>query len=188
VAAGGKPSLKLAETLSNRWPEITAWAYAIGGIGEDVFWTSGFDGLGRLVARELTRAFRLDEPPTCDLTLEEAAVLIDTKLSDPLVHLRIKQARIVTIAVLPGVNVFVSIAESPVQEFPKDSARNERQGPYSPVIANRDSGSAIVDALWPYILLRLEDYLKSAQGGSQGSRNKRKAGSQSHLPLKDSKA
>jgi hypothetical protein len=181
VAAGGKPSLKLAEGHATRWPEITAWAYTIGGIGEGVFWTSGFDGLGRLVGRELIRPFCLNEPPTCDLVLEEATILVDTKLSDPLVHLRIKQARIATIAIIPGVNISVLVSEAPVDSG-KESGRNERQQPFSQV-GNRDTGALIADAIWPHIQKRIEDYVKSLQTGSQGGRNKRKTGSQ--LPLKD---
>src|SRR5690606_30239228 len=104
IAAGGAPSLALTESSAQRWPEITAWAYVIGGLGERVVWSSGFDGLGRLVARELMRPLRLDEPPMCDVALDEVQVLVDPQLSDPFVHLRLKQARIVSIALLPGVN------------------------------------------------------------------------------------
>lgn len=111
VAAGGSPSLGLAETAAHRWPQIIAWAYVLGGVGESVTWTSSFDGLGRLVARELLRPFRLDEPPTSDFALAEAAVLVDRALSDPLVHLRIKQSRVLSVALLAGVNVAVPIAE-----------------------------------------------------------------------------
>ena len=74
------PSLSLATTNAARWPEITAWAYVLGSIGERVVWTSSFDGLGRLVARKLLRPLRLDEPPTCDFALDEAVVLVDPKL------------------------------------------------------------------------------------------------------------
>ncbi|HEY2391386.1 MAG TPA: hypothetical protein VGK22_09445 [Candidatus Angelobacter sp.] len=185
VAAGGKPALKLAENHSTRWPEIMAWAYTIGGIGEGVFWTSGFDGLGRLVARELIRPFRLDEPPSCDLALEEVSVLVDTKLSDPLVYLRIKQARIATVAIYPGVNISVLISETlgePLKELKKD----DRQLPQPSIIGDRNASSLIADAIWPYIQTRVENQIRSLQTGSQGGR-KRKSGSQSPLPLKDIK-
>ena len=55
VAAGGSASLPLVEDEADRFPELTAWAYVAGGVGERIPWTSGFDGLGRLVARELQR-------------------------------------------------------------------------------------------------------------------------------------
>src|ERR1051326_1271969 len=53
VVAGGAASMGLLEHTADRWPEVTAWAYLLGGVCERRVWTSAFDGLGRLVAREL---------------------------------------------------------------------------------------------------------------------------------------
>jgi hypothetical protein len=193
VAAGGSPSLTLAEAHALRWPEITAWAYLTGGLGEKVVWTSSFDGLGRLVARELMRPLRLDEPPTCDFAFDEAAVLADAKLADPLVHLKIKQARLVTVELLPGVNVSIPIGESSAQSVPKpDVNRSSRV----PEVTSRDPLGILVDALWPHIRTRLDDYLSGPQPrdhsaqedeNAQRNRGKRKAGGQPQLPLSNPK-
>lgn len=189
VAAGGSPSLTLAEGLAARWPEITAWAYVTGGLGERVVWTSSFDGLGRLVARELMRPLRLDEPPTCDFAFDEAAVLADPKLADPLVHLRVKQARLVTVELIPGVNVSISIAESNTQ--PVVRPESNRPVPASE-LPSRDPLGPLADALWPHFRARLDDYLATSQRGRYGdqddentqrSRGKKKTGGQSQLPL-----
>jgi hypothetical protein len=191
VAAGGTPTLSLAESSATRWPDITAWAYVVGGIGERVVWTSSFDGLGRLVARELMRPFRVDEPPMCDLSLDEASVLVDPKLRDPLVHLRIKQSEFMTISLLPGVNAVVSIADSPVQEAKRSPVQAPRP-PEAPRIG-RDIGSALAEAVWPYLRARVEEYMisvldegdRSPGEGQSGSR--RRPGSQAHLPLRTSR-
>ena len=192
IAAGGSPSLSLATTNAARWPEITAWAYVLGSIGERVVWTSSFDGLGRLVARELLRPLRLDEPPTCDFALDEAVVLVDPKLSDPLVHLRIKQSRIVSVGLLPGVNIFISIGDS-AQEASRPDPKTSRPVGAS-TAAQNDTLAILADAIWPYLRIRLEQSLKSVQGsdatrrdseGSQPSRG-RKHAAQSGLPLKNS--
>jgi hypothetical protein len=180
VAAGGAPSLALAESHVARWPEITAWAYVLGGVGERVLWTSAFDGLGRLVARELLRPYRLDEPPTCDFSFEEVAVLTDPGLKDPLVNLKIKQARQVTMALFPGVNASMPLGEQSVVSKP-DSAR----------LPPRDPTVLLAENLWPHLKSRLDEYLKqlsSTQGGGEqatGTRNrgKRRAGPQTQLPL-----
>lgn len=192
VAAGGSPSLSLTEGHASRWPEITAWAYLTGGLGEKVVWTSSFDGLGRLVARELLRPLRLDEPPTCDFAFDEAAVLVDTKLADPLVHLKVKQARLLAVELLPGVNVSIPIGEARVQSAPKpDTNRPGRVPEPSP----RDPVGALVDAMWPHIQARLDDYLAGPgrhdysvedDENTQRSRGKRKAG-QPQLPLSNPK-
>jgi hypothetical protein len=191
VAAGGSPSLTLAESYAGRFPEILAWAYVTGGVGEKVLWTSAFDGLGRLVARELLRPLRLDEAPTCDFALDEGIVLADSQLNDPLVNLRIKQARMVTVGLLPGVNVSVPLSE--VASHSNSSARAETNKPTrSPEPSVRDSMSALADALWPYLKSHLDEYIKLAREAASNARGDdravkklkgRKATSQPQLPL-----
>jgi hypothetical protein len=188
VAAGGSPSLSLTEGHASRWPEITAWAYLTGGLGEKIVWTSSFDGLGRLVARELLRPSRLDEPPTCDFALDEAAALVDAKLADPLVHLKVKQARLLTVELVPGVNVCIPIGEANLQGASKpDTTRPARVPESSPP----DAIGALVEAMWPHIRARMEDYLSGPQRhdysaredeNTQRNRGKRKA-NQPQLPL-----
>jgi len=169
VAAGGQPSMGLAEGVAKEFPEVLGWAYAIGGIGEPVSWASGFYGLGRLVSRELLRTFRLDDAPTCDFSFDEANHLVDKQLADPLAHLKIKQQRLLTVALYPGVNVTV-----PVSEFAE-------QGPQpvkAPSPSQPDSGaSAIVDMLWPAFLRRLEE--EGLMQQPYGTKGGRKKGSQS---------
>jgi hypothetical protein len=189
VAAGGSSSLSLAEDHALRWPEIIAWAYVTGGIGENIVWTSSFDGLGRLVARELLRPLRLDEQPTCDFAFDEAEVLVDAKLTDPLVHLKVKQARVLTVELLPGVNVSIPIGETSAQSASKlDANKPARVSEPSP----RDPLATLVDAMWPHIRTRLDEYLArpqwrddSAQDDQdvQRNRTKRKPGAQPQLPL-----
>lgn len=188
VAAGGTPTLSLAENNARRLPEITGWAYVVGGIGEKVLWTSSFEGLGRFVARELTRPLSLEEPPTCDFALDEASVLIDPKLVDPLVHLRLKYGRIATIALLPGVNIPISYnalnqeqQRRPTQTFPQaDSMR-----------PNRNPVALIADAIWPYLRAHVEELLNSRNETDVDSQNYSSANSRrrspSQLPLKGSK-
>ncbi len=193
VAAGGSPSLTLAEGQASRWPEITAWAYLTGGLGEKVVWTSSFDGLGRLVVRELMRPLHFDEPPTCDFAFDEAAVLADPKLTDPLVHLKVKQARLLTVELLPGVNVSIPIGESGVQSVSKA----ETNRPLAVLDTSvRDPFKGLADALWPHIRIRIDDYLAGSQRhddpgqneeNTQRHRGKRKTGGQPQLPLSDPK-
>ena len=192
IAAGGSPSLTLAESLASRWPEITAWAYLVGGLGEKVLWTSSFDGLGRLVARELLRPLRFDEPPTCDFAFDEASVLADAKLADPLVHLRVKQARLLTVELLPGVNVSVPIGESSAQNVSKQEIKRTTR--VSEVSAYDPLG-ALTEAMWPHIRNRIDAYLAgmhrdenpTTADENSRSRGKRKSGTETQLPLRNPK-
>lgn len=181
IAAGGAPSLSLAESQVARWPEITAWAYAIGSLGERVLWTSAFDGLGRLVGRELLRPYRMDEPPSCDFSFDELVVLVDPKLRDPLVNLKIKQARQVTVALFPGVNASIPLSEHSAA-VKQESARLQ---------SSSASPAGFAESLWPYLRSHLDEYFRHAQQSPDKARNtspprnrgKRKGTSQGQLPL-----
>lgn len=192
VVAGGSPSLALVEENARRWPEVMAWAYVLGSVGERVTWTSSFDGLGRLVARELMRPLRLDEPPTCDFSLEEAQTLYDPALADPLVYLKLKQSRVATVALLAGVNIAVPIGEQRTQESRPNSGENDRSSNANRGRSNvqGDPWETVADALWPYIRNRISMQQSNDRSSEYSSRtytknrtNKRPVG-QTKLPLK----
>jgi hypothetical protein len=182
VAAGGAPSLALLEKPGLRFPELVGWAYVAGSIGEQVSWTSGFDGLGRLVTREMMRPLRLDEAPECDFAFEEAKAVVDAQLGDPLVRLRIKQNNAVSVSIFPGVNVPVVIEA--------DEARNRKPAPES---AQANSVERIASALFELMRPLVQREIRE-QLGAQASRlperswekyerkNKRR-GSDPELPL-----
>lgn len=176
VAAGGLPSLSLAEQISSEWPEVLAWAYVVGGLGEQVTWSSTFHGLGRLVWRELSRPFHLDDAPSCDFSLDEALCLIDRQLNDPLVHLKVKQQRLVSVSILPGVNVNVPLGEN----------QETRAAPFTRSSGGRVSKelSRLANDLWPLIEARLaeEGYIRDQE--QLRSASQRKRGGQGRLPLK----
>ena len=194
VAAGGAASLALVENCSDEFPELTGWAYLVGGIGEPVTWTSGFDGLGRLVARELLRPLRLDEPPTCDFGFDEAIVLADRELKDPLVHLRIKQAKVLSVSLYPGVNVAIPIVDGTALDSTYRDSRELKEA-----IASEGQTSIIEDplgslahALWPHLKpLVIEEASqrftakRRGKAGSPRSRQKGKEDHASQLPLAD---
>lgn len=185
VAAGGSASLSLVEASSKRWPQITAWAYVLGSIGEQVVWTSSFDGLGRLVARELLRPFRLSDAPTCDFSLDEAEVLVDPQLSDPFVHLRIKQSRVLTVAVLPGVNISLPLASEVSHEVAPTGTGHEKA---THLIRNQEF-ARLANSLWPYLreLMQGSSSEKAQYGNEPRTskpRNQKRSGTQSKLPLK----
>ena len=176
IAAGGAPSLQLAEKLSKQWPQIIGWAYLIGSLGEQVTWTSGFDGLGRLIARELVRPLHLADAPTCDFALDEAAVVVDRSLKDPLVHLRIKQARVMSVALYPGVNLSISIGDpAPAPDYRRS---------YTPrqISAATSSAFETVESLWPHIEARVIELLRANDLGRRPGKS-RNVKRQDTLPL-----
>ena len=194
IAAGGSPSLGLAESNMLIWPEILGWAYFVGGIGERVLWTSSFDGLGRLVSRELLRNFRIEDPPMCDCSLDEAEILYDQNLKDPLVHLRIKQSRSVSVALLPGLNLTVSLQDQPILEDHIPLSRSNEKPKMVPLKSpDQDPIKIFADLIMPYITPYINEIIKSKQENrskfknqeSYTHQNKRKSTYQPKLPLQD---
>lgn len=183
IAAGGAPSLSLAERQARNHPAILAWAYAVGGLGAKVTWTSSFEGLGRFVVRELMRPLHIDEPPVCDFCFRELQVLSDPALSDPLVHLRIKQARTVIVALQPGVNVTFALADG--QRSERTTATQFAQTDREPRAVGSDNLLAqIAQALVPY--LRDELGPRQEQSTARGRPPRKKTAASSRdgdLPL-----
>lgn len=167
IAAGGSASLSLATNHAQDHPQIAAWAYALGGVGEHVTWTASFDGLGRIIARELMRPFHLEDQPDCDFALDEGAVLADPGLSDPLVHLRIKQGRNLAVTIYPGVNATVSLPESPVeQRAASRPAPVERAVSNTTIFPGGDEAlTLLTEMIWARLLPRLEQKREATQYG-----------------------
>lgn len=176
ILAGGEASYKTAEATAIEFPEILCWAYILGSLGERVTWTSGLDGLGRIIAREVERPLHLLEPPHADIAIEEAKALIDPGLSDPLVHLRLKSARSVLVSLYPGVTMTIQL-----------NARNE-EGPSTSSSASRNSPppaetrllsdallATLVDALLPLLEQRLSG--SGVSGSFAKTRSRAKQGS-----------
>ena len=154
-AAGGAPSISLVNKLGYEAPELIGWTFLIGGIGEPITWSSGFDGLGRLIARELNRPFRLDEPPTCDFALDEAVVLLDRELKDPLVHLKIKRSKDLSVALFPGVNIGVPTVEARRKAIDAKYHNKREVSESSAVGTKGDLASVLSDFLWPKLRERV---------------------------------
>lgn len=177
VAAGGSASLSLATNHAQDHPQIAAWAYALGGVGEHVTWTASFDGLGRLIARELLRPFRLEDQPDCDFALDEGSVLADHALSDPLVHLRVKQGRNLAVTIYPGVDVTVPILEQPTdQRAAARPAPVKRAAPSTTTFQGGEEAlTLLTEMVWSRLAPRLREEREEAQYG-QGQRSQHSAG------------
>ena len=196
VAAGGAATLSLLENWAGHFPELTGWAYLVGGVGEGVTWTSGFDGLGRLIARELHRPLRLDEPPTCDFAFDEAIVLADSDLKEPLVHLRIKQAKVLSVSIFPGVNISIPIVDATASgvAFSETSEQSHVMETREPTGGEDNVLRTVAEALWPHLRPLVIDETtqrftakRRGKTSSQTNRRKGKSDAAAQLPLTDKK-
>jgi hypothetical protein len=74
----------------------------IGGLGATTYWSDAFGGIGRLVARELSRSLDLIDPPTSDISADEFLVISGAT------KFRTALRQIATISLRPGVVIQLS--------------------------------------------------------------------------------
>ena len=122
-------------------------------------------------------------------------MLWDKELKDPLVHLRIKQARILSVATFPGVNIAVPIVRRSVQpSVQRESIRSEPVSTKAPTIAELTRAlTTLAEALPLLQQLTAEEAVRGASPASQAGmgaqrRQTRKlAQAFQQLPLAESK-
>ncbi len=104
---GAERDLRLAQQFGDSKDEVLCWAAVIGGLGVTAYWTNGFAGMGRLVARELTRPFRITDAPNCDVSYAEITCL--QKLSDQNgINIRAANRNAISMSIRPGVTINVA--------------------------------------------------------------------------------
>lgn len=107
---GAERDLRLAETFASAHDEVLTWATILGGLGVETYWTDAFNGIGRLVSRELLRPFRLADSPTCDIAVDEFLVLESGEPS-PRSKFRTSSRNVAMLALRAGVVVNTLISE-----------------------------------------------------------------------------
>ena len=105
----------------------------------------------------------LGEPPLADFAIDEALYLADRQLADPLVHLRVKQLRTISVAIYAGVNLNVALAEQrqeqkPAARMPKSSSQS----------AEDSVLSLLVEALLPILESRLSQPARRSSSAVYG--------------------
>lgn len=108
---GAERDLRLAEAFDGGYPNVLTWSAVLGGLGLTPYWTDAFGGIGRLVARELTRPFRLMDPPCADIAADEMLVISDKSPGQGPLRFRTGQRSVAAVAIRPGVVVQVSLSE-----------------------------------------------------------------------------
>ncbi|KEQ10849.1 hypothetical protein [Pseudorhizobium pelagicum] len=157
---GAERDFRLAQDFKNR-EEVLAWAAIAGGLGVETFWTNAFEGLGRLVAKELLRPLSLDEFPDADISLDEIRHLEATNGKLPF---RTTSRNSAIVALQPGVNVTVALIDtdrSSTRTLPhtqKDSSQPQMLLDFSPAQIE-----GLVERLLPLLERRLNTTAKSGK-------------------------
>lgn len=154
---GGQRDLRLADTFENYAPDVLGWAATLGGLGGVPSWTDAYNGLGRLVSRELMRPFHISDPPTADGAAEEVMVIVELDRSATRSRIRTAQKNVAALSSLPGV-----VAYLPITEDDRDRARSVLASPTtlapSPSLPNYDQSNlrSLAEHLWPFLRPLLE--------------------------------
>jgi hypothetical protein len=129
---GAELDLRLAEGFNSAYPIVLTWAAILGGLGATTYWSDAFGGIGRLVARELSRPFDISEPPIADIAADEFFVLLGSDRGQS--RFRTASRQIATVSVRPGVITQISVVDS-------EKAAVESAAPVQQKTSNRKDDS-----------------------------------------------
>lgn len=182
---GAERDLRLAQNFEAGYPNVLTWATVIGGLGATTYWADAFGGIGRLVARELSRSLQIYDPPIADIGADELMVIAEKETV--VRRFRTAQRHVVSVSLRPGVVVQIGIADD---DRGAERAREPERASTSRVVpVERQVQSdprylrALAEQLFPYLLplfARADQSRRREQGESRGSRK----GKTPQLPLK----
>lgn len=175
---GAERDLRLAEAFASWQPQVLTWAAVIGGLGVTTYWSDAFGGIGRLVARELSRSLDLSDPPTADISADE--FLVTYTLESGPTRLRTALRQVATISVRPGVVVQLSIADEDRQGRPEESARIQQLNVANMGPRQSRQLETLAEQLFPYI----RNLLVRSGFEPQTDRRGLRKGKPPELPLK----
>lgn len=165
---GAERDFRLAQDFKDR-ANVLAWAAITGGLGVETFWTSAFDGLGRLLAKELLRPLFLSEFPDADISLDEIRYLEPNGGKLPF---RTTSRNAAIVALQPGVNVTVALTE--IDRSPSRNTASSQRELYQqqmPLDLNSTQIDALVERLLPLLERRLITSTKSTRYSKSGSKS-----------------
>lgn len=96
------------KTHLNNYPSIMHWYTAFACSSKEFDLRSSLAGVGLKVARDLMATFSVEERPDCDISIDELEVL--SRVSMKASVLKPKEHRTLTVSLLPGLNIDLSIA------------------------------------------------------------------------------
>jgi hypothetical protein len=175
---GAERDLRLAESFDSRYPNVLTWAAVIGGLGVTTYWSDAFGGIGRLVARELSRSLDLIDPPSADIAADE--FLVVNALESGAARLRTALRQVATISLRTGVVVQFGITEE--DRRPEESARTIPPPNVTQLRERQDARhfENLATQLFPYMLPLLRKAGFEPHSSSRPSRKPRPP----TLPLK----
>lgn len=110
---GGSPSahMPLLTRLVGSHPMSALWYGVVSALHKPEIWGAEFDGLGRLTLKELEFPLRFDDPPRCDIAVDELVVLVDPGADFQSLRFRGAMRKALNVEVGLGVNAMVPLSQ-----------------------------------------------------------------------------
>lgn len=113
----GEANLDLLDEVRIDHPETMVWAAMLPALYRPFFWGKAFDGLGRLVLRELVKPLHPEDMPSVDISLDELRATMNPKVDYKRLPFRTAQKGIAAIEIVPGVVHTIGLHRSPPTEI-----------------------------------------------------------------------
>lgn len=112
---GGSASahMPLLARLVDSHPMVALWYGVASALYRPEIWGAEFNGLGRLVLKELAFPLRFEDPPRCDIAVDELAVLADPGADFKSLKFRGAMHKALNVEVALGVNVILPLSLPP---------------------------------------------------------------------------
>ena len=112
---GGSASahMRLLTRLVGSHPMVALWYGVASALYKPEIWGAEFDGLGRLTLKELAFPLRFDDPPRCDIAVDELVVLVEPGADFQSLRFRGAMRKALNVEVALGVNVVIPLSLPP---------------------------------------------------------------------------
>ena len=94
---------------------VAMWYGVASALYKPEIWGAEFDGLGRLTLKELAFPLRFDDPPRCDIAVDELVVLVDPSADLQSLRFRGAMQKALNVEVALGVSVMIPLSLPPEQ-------------------------------------------------------------------------
>jgi hypothetical protein len=99
----GETNLELLEDVRIGYPATMIWAATLPALYRPFYWGQAFDGLGRLVLRELTKPLHPRDMPSADISLDELRATMNPSVEYKRLPFRTAQRTSASVEIAPGV-------------------------------------------------------------------------------------
>ena len=116
VGGSAAGHMGLLEKCIGRYPMLAVWYGVASALYRPEVWGTEFGGLARLALRELAFPWRFEDPPRCDIAVEELTALVEPGGREKSLGFRGAALKTLSVEVALGVNAMIALPAASEQE------------------------------------------------------------------------